>query len=1033
MSFAVVDIETTGFSNRDRIVEVAVVHSDADGTVTGTWSTLVNPDRDIPNSHVHGISAADVVSAPSFADIAGELAAQLVGRVFVAHNVPFDARLLTAEFDRLGLTGTPFAGASLCTLTLTGRLLPASGRGLSAALSAAGIVNTHTHAALGDAEATAELLRHYLLRAPETVADLLAGVHPVPPFSEDRAELASQAEDAPVVLHNRTSTAIARDGQWLGQLATGVPVVGQPNVDAYLDLLATAMLDRELSVHEIGELTDCAVTLGIGQQEALDLHTRFVRQLAVLAWADGVVTEEESEELHSVARALGVEAHTVDALISAPVVDGTAGSSGACGSSLRLWPGDRVTFTGATEVPRMAWEARATEAGLDVGGVTKRSVLLIAADPDSLSSKAKKARKLGVPVVSEAGFARLLGELENSGSGAIDPRLVVAASHPFAENSVDEGDVEDSTQFGGSGFYDDEDRDSTPVVELGDDGISLDANSLGSAFDTAAGLLGFIVRTHGSLRAAVEHAGISAIDGELPPHVEALLAQVGDESGTFRIALSQRRGTITEVLSRFWDTCDERDQRILRERIIAISPATLDEIGQAFGVTRERVRQLQKKLMARLQPVITSGPVADLSAGIRAHAYPVGTLEQVTSIFPELAAVLSGWDAPLWQILDAFDDDFRIDDGWVCFPDLPTAAQRTGNLLAPLVNEEGVVELARVIERSSLDDPSLLSQWLTTCGYLVSGDHVLTRVGSIPARAASLLSITGRPMSVPEIYATIGGSNSERSFRNGLYYSDELCRVSLDQWALKRWGMAEYTGIADLIGQRVDAAIAEGAEGVQLSELVDELSGDFGVAENSVAAYAATGDFTSTGGVVRRRTEPMVNSATPEESNGVYVHDGRWCILATVTRDHLRGSGTHVPNGVTAMLGLQWNEPLLLPSDHGEQRVIWGNLGTSSVGSIRRFLSPLQVAEGDRIWIDLHEGEWFSVTMAPTSQAKDLDGMAWLADHVGTVPGTDAEESYGVVAAALGLAPNAPRRKVLARFRHRSDAEAVELLERIWM
>ena len=1010
-----------------------MVHADADGTVTGTWSTLVNPDRDIPNSNVHAICASDVVGAPYFAEIAGELAAQLEGRVFVAHNVPFDARLLTAEFDRLGLAGTPFAGASLCTLTLTGRLLPASGRGLSAALSAAGIVNTHAHAALGDAEATTELLRHYLLRAPEAVADLLAGVHLVPAFSGDLAELVPQAGGTPVALHNRTATARAQDGQWLGQLATGVPVLGQPHVDAYLDLLATAMLDRELSVHEVGELTDCAVTLGIGQEEAIDLHTEFVRQLAVLAWADGVVTEEEGEELHSVARALGVEAHTVDGLISAQVADGTVGSSTAGGSSLRLSPGDRVTFTGATEVPRTAWEARASEAGLDVGGVTKKSVLLIAADPDSLSSKAKKARKLGVPVVSESGFARLLGELENSGSGVVDPRMIVAASHPVAEKPETEGGLEDSMQFDGSSFYEDEGEVSTPVVELGDDGIGLDAGTMGSAFDTAAGILGFIARTHGGLRKAVEHRGISAVDGELPPYVEALLSQAGEESGSFRMALSQRRGTITEVLSSFWDSCDEREQRILRDRIIAQSPATLDEIGQAFGVTRERVRQLQKKLIARLQPVISSGPVADFSAGVRAHAYPVGTLEQVTSIFPELATTLSGWEAPLWQILDAFDDDFRIDDGWVCFPDLPTAAQRTGNLLAALVNDEGVAELARVLEKSSLEDPTLLSQWLTTCGYLVSGDHVLTRVGSIPARAASLLSIAGRPMSVPEMYASIGTSASERSFRNGLYCSDELTRVSVDRWALERWGMAEYTGIADLIGQRVDAATADGAEGLQLSELVTELSGVFGVAENSVAAYAATGDFTSTGGVVRRRSEPKVNNATPEESNGVYMHDGRWCILATVTKDHLRGSGTYVPNGMTAMLGMQWNEPRLLPSEHGEQRIIWGNMGTSSVGSIRRFLIPLQVVEGDRIWIDLHDGEWFSVTTAPTSRAEELDGMAWLADHVGAVPGKDDEESYRVVAEALGLAPNAPRRKVLARFRHRPDSEAVEHLERIWM
>lgn len=133
------------------------------------------------------------------------------------------------------------------------------------------------------------------------------------------------------------------------------------------------------------------------------------------------------------------------------------------------------------------------------------------------------------------------------------------------------------------------------------------------------------------------------------------------------------------------------------------------------------------------------------------------------------------------------------------------------------------------------------------------------------------------------------------------------------------------------------------------------------------------------------------------------------------------------------MLGLEWNEPRMLPSDLGDQRIIWGNMGTSSVGSIRGILELLQVSEGDRIWIDLHEGERFTVTAVQPSRAEDLDGAAWLADHVGAVPGADDAESYGAVAEALGLAPDAPRRKVLARFRHRSDAEAVGVLERIWM
>ncbi|MGP5623367.1 DUF4011 domain-containing protein [Candidatus Corynebacterium faecigallinarum] len=406
LRFAIVDVEATGFSRNDRILEIAVVHADPDGTVTGRWSTLLNPGRHIPNSDIHGITAGDITGAPRFADIAAELAEQLTGRIFVAHNVPFDSRMIAAEFSRIGVSGHPFDGASLCTLSLTGQLLPTAGRGLSTALAAVGITNSHAHAALGDAEATADLLHHFLTCFPNDLAIDLAYLSPVELPVADIAALSGGARAA---LHNRTDATQTNDGTWLNRVASGLPIVGEDDADAYLDLLTTAMLDRQLSVHEIDALTACAADLGLGREQVRDLHTSFLRQLAVLAWADGIVTPEERDELYFIAGALDVPASEVSRLLEAPATEGDAVPV----SGLHLAPGDRVTFTGETEIPRTVWESRATAAGLDVGGVTKKSVLLVAADPDSFSRKAEKARNLGVPVVSETGFARLLGELEN--------------------------------------------------------------------------------------------------------------------------------------------------------------------------------------------------------------------------------------------------------------------------------------------------------------------------------------------------------------------------------------------------------------------------------------------------------------------------------------------------------------------------------------------------------------------------------------------------------------------------------------------
>jgi RNA polymerase sigma-32 factor len=49
-------------------------------------------------------------------------------------------------------------------------------------------------------------------------------------------------------------------------------------------------------------------------------------------------------------------------------------------------------------------------------------------------------------------------------------------------------------------------------------------------------------------------------------------------------------------------TLDERDRTIFDERLMAEEPITLRELGERFGVSRERARQLENRLKDRLRP-----------------------------------------------------------------------------------------------------------------------------------------------------------------------------------------------------------------------------------------------------------------------------------------------------------------------------------------------------------------------------------------------------------------------------------------------
>lgn len=74
------------------------------------------------------------------------------------------------------------------------------------------------------------------------------------------------------------------------------------------------------------------------------------------------------------------------------------------GAAVTLVPGCRVVLTGNMARPRDEWEALIMAAGLSVGGMTKKTAVLIAADPASQSGKALKARDYGIPIVTETEF-----------------------------------------------------------------------------------------------------------------------------------------------------------------------------------------------------------------------------------------------------------------------------------------------------------------------------------------------------------------------------------------------------------------------------------------------------------------------------------------------------------------------------------------------------------------------------------------------------------------------------------------------------
>jgi len=400
--YAVVDLETTGFaaSKSDRVVEIAVVLVSENGQIEGEWATLVNPGRDVGPTHIHGITAAEVIGAPPFAALAPRVLESVSGRTIVAHNSRFDTGFLAAELQRAGVPLAELPLPSLCTMEWAPAFLSAQSRRLEDCCAAAGIAIENAHSALGDARATAGLLTVYLsccgFPTPWHQANERCGCYPWPVYT---------GEARPVPLVERSSARPRRPDEWLDRIVARLPRAQGVAADSYLELLGRALLDRHLSVHEQVALVSLAESLGLCRDQLLELHRSYLTSMGALALADGVVTETERADLERVAACLGLGPDAVEYALSEECL-----AEPAAVAVLRLEPGDRIVVTGDTRRPRDEWVSLIERSGLEFGGVTKRTRVVVAADPDSLSGKARKARDYGIPIIGETAFERVFAD-----------------------------------------------------------------------------------------------------------------------------------------------------------------------------------------------------------------------------------------------------------------------------------------------------------------------------------------------------------------------------------------------------------------------------------------------------------------------------------------------------------------------------------------------------------------------------------------------------------------------------------------------
>jgi DNA polymerase-3 subunit epsilon len=397
VDFVVIDFETTGILPKtDRVIEIGAIRTSASGKILHQFTSLVNPHRDVGPTDIHGITPGMLRDAPSFGEVLNEFADILDGAVLVAHNASFDARFLDAELERLGHGRNDID--ALCTMELMALCYPRTVRRLVDCCGYLNLPIFSAHSAFDDAQMASNLFHTLLkqvgdLELPEPLEISAIDIGQRPQLKRNSLGLITNSTEAYVA----SLISKSKPGKML--------ISSDTNECQYLNILDDALSDRKLTIDEADDLFKFATMVRMSKEQVRGLHHLYLNHLFVLAMEDGELSLEERNDLENVAELLDVQ----DWEQQAAITDSVASTKIFEKFDVDISSGMSVCFTGTMSRTRDELEQLALDHGLVVKqGVSRILDLLVVADADSLSGKARKARDLGVQIIAEQGFLALL-------------------------------------------------------------------------------------------------------------------------------------------------------------------------------------------------------------------------------------------------------------------------------------------------------------------------------------------------------------------------------------------------------------------------------------------------------------------------------------------------------------------------------------------------------------------------------------------------------------------------------------------------
>jgi hypothetical protein len=463
-------------------------------------------------------------------------------------------------------------------------------------------------------------------------------------------------------------------------------------------------------------------------------------------------------------------------------------------------------------------------------------------------------------------------------------------------------------------------------------------------------------------------------------------------------------GTVLKYLKGY----SPREYAVIRDRIVG-STATLEQLGEQFDVTRERIRQIEQKLRRRIHGILNfvdGQAIRNLAKIVREDLGSASPVESVSTYFSELCSSIESnsdrelvaafllWiagpyaDYGTWKITDrGLSSNTR---------DVLVGSQDNRGWLSPQTAREALLRADIRLQHHM--------SWLQAVGFFELDGGWLLRQSNIPDRVVQILRFRGVPITAEELLPLVD-CETLRSLRSRLLDDDRFKRTTRQgHFALREWAQYdEYTGIADEIAQEItqQGGIADA------QHIIDVVSRRYGVKPGSVQQYLSAPMFIK---VDQRRVrlrapdEARTIRSDPRLCPSLYWINEQWTFKVKITSETLRGSGRLLHPAIATLVGCQPGDRRVLKSPRDEIVISWpaGSASGPNLGSLKPDVNALGGAIDDYVFLTLCTTE-VTVRLLRAADLINLPNDLQLALLVGLPSQTPDQDRLNAIASAIGL------------------------------